>query len=228
MGLTQEELGEKFSYTKQSISMWETGKRPVPFTMYKTISDFLGITIDELYAMEAKGRETMIEKEINNCCEKDFAGIKTPEDAAVYLDSAFEDFKVDPSNEVTLKGLLRNYLIMLLLYTTGKKEEWLNPLEEDDKTWDVGWYISEIFDVACNQLLPARYAELGYLNFEGEGNVFERCAGRFYNLFEYTIMLPEPGTAEDTVFRIHLFEFISHLKRKTGVIDHTDRYYAAF
>ena len=47
-GLSQDELGEKIGVSRQSISKWEVGTSYPDFTRLVILSDYYGITLDEL------------------------------------------------------------------------------------------------------------------------------------------------------------------------------------
>ena len=47
-GLTQDELGQKVSVTNKTISRWETGTYLPPAESLETLSEFYGITINEI------------------------------------------------------------------------------------------------------------------------------------------------------------------------------------
>ena len=47
-GLSQDELGEKIGVSRQSISKWEVGTSYNDFTRLVILSDYYGITLDEL------------------------------------------------------------------------------------------------------------------------------------------------------------------------------------
>lgn len=47
-GLSQEELGEKIGVSRQSVSKWELGTSYPDFTRLVVLSDYYGITLDEL------------------------------------------------------------------------------------------------------------------------------------------------------------------------------------
>ena len=53
-GLTQLELAEKFNYSDKSISKWERGEGFPDVFVLKSLADFYGITVDDLYASEHK------------------------------------------------------------------------------------------------------------------------------------------------------------------------------
>ena len=48
--LTQEQLAEKLGVTDRSVSNWENGSCLPDCSLYKTLCDVLGITINELFA----------------------------------------------------------------------------------------------------------------------------------------------------------------------------------
>lgn len=47
-GLSQDELGEKLQVSRQSISKWETGQSYPDFAKLVNISDYYGLSLDEL------------------------------------------------------------------------------------------------------------------------------------------------------------------------------------
>lgn len=53
-GLTQLELAEKFNYSDKSVSKWERGEGFPDVFVLKSLADFYGITVDDLYASEHK------------------------------------------------------------------------------------------------------------------------------------------------------------------------------
>ena len=53
-GLTQLELAEKFNYSDKSVSKWERGEGFPDVFVLKSLADFYGITVDDLYASERK------------------------------------------------------------------------------------------------------------------------------------------------------------------------------
>ena len=53
-GLTQLELAEKFNYSDKSISKWERGEGFPDVFVLKSLADFYGINVDDLYSEEHK------------------------------------------------------------------------------------------------------------------------------------------------------------------------------
>ena len=47
-GLSQEELGAELNVTRQTISKWESGQSYPDFQRLVLLSDFFGLTLDEL------------------------------------------------------------------------------------------------------------------------------------------------------------------------------------
>ena len=53
-GLTQLELAEEFNYSDKSVSKWERGEGFPDVFVLKSLADFYGITVDDLYSTERK------------------------------------------------------------------------------------------------------------------------------------------------------------------------------
>ena len=53
-GLTQLELAEQFNYSDKSVSKWERGEGFPDVFVLKSLADFYGITVDDLYSPERK------------------------------------------------------------------------------------------------------------------------------------------------------------------------------
>jgi len=53
-GLTQLELAEEFNYSDKSVSKWERGEGFPDVFVLKSLADFYGITVDDLYSSERK------------------------------------------------------------------------------------------------------------------------------------------------------------------------------
>ena len=47
-GMTQEQLGEKLGVTNKTVSRWENGNYLPPVEMLQALSEFYGLTINEL------------------------------------------------------------------------------------------------------------------------------------------------------------------------------------
>ena len=53
-GLTQLELAEELNYSDKSVSKWERGEGFPDVFVLKSLADFYGITVDDLYSSERK------------------------------------------------------------------------------------------------------------------------------------------------------------------------------
>lgn len=56
-GLSQEQLGEKIGVTNKTISRWETGKYLPPVDALEALSNFYGITINEILSGKSLSAE---------------------------------------------------------------------------------------------------------------------------------------------------------------------------
>jgi len=54
-GLTQEELAEKLSVTRQTISKWETGESAPDLVKAKQLAEVFGVSLDELVSFDGAG-----------------------------------------------------------------------------------------------------------------------------------------------------------------------------
>jgi len=57
-GLTQEQLGEQLGVTNKTVSRWETGTYMPPVECLKLMSDFYGVSINELLSGERLAQES--------------------------------------------------------------------------------------------------------------------------------------------------------------------------
>lgn len=65
-GLTQEQLGEKLGVTNKTVSRWEKGNYLPPAEMLKCLSEFYGVSINELLSGELLSPERYQEKAEEN------------------------------------------------------------------------------------------------------------------------------------------------------------------
>ena len=61
MGLTQEALAEKLSVSPQAVSKWETGYTLPDINLLPSISEVMGVTIDELFDLSVEQKMNRIE-----------------------------------------------------------------------------------------------------------------------------------------------------------------------
>ena len=64
--LTQEELAKALYVSRTAISKWESGRGCPTIDSLKAISEFFGVSIDELIGYD----ETQLQEEINNIIKK--------------------------------------------------------------------------------------------------------------------------------------------------------------
>ncbi len=62
LNMTQEELAEKISVTRQAVSNWETEKTQPDIETLEQISEVLGVTIEELIYGKQKSSQGTLEK----------------------------------------------------------------------------------------------------------------------------------------------------------------------
>ena len=65
-GLTQAQLAEKLNITDRAVSKWETGICLPDVSVYITLCDMLGISINEFFAGEDIREENYIQKSEDN------------------------------------------------------------------------------------------------------------------------------------------------------------------
>ena len=217
IGISQSVLGRMLHCQKQTISGWETGRRNVNDSYYSTIAKALDVEY-----MTIKSMGDMDEMKSNDYM-KQFLDISNVDDAVNFIDCMMDDFETDEANKVTLKYLLRNYCLMVLLYVNAIKDDWCN----EENPYDIESYLSELYDDAFNPKSKMRkYGSMGYTRFE--------CGGE-YNPSEITEFEYEGGLLVDSLkdllpkdtlqLQIHLFEFICHVRKKCcGEINQGDRY----
>ena len=61
-GLSQEELGEQLGVSRQTISKWEKGSAYPDMLNLMTISEFFGVTADELINGESRKRKKRMDR----------------------------------------------------------------------------------------------------------------------------------------------------------------------
>lgn len=66
-GITQGQLAEHLGFSQPQVHGFESGRRRLPVTLLPTISEFLGISVEELLGIETKrsqrGRPSKLEKQ---------------------------------------------------------------------------------------------------------------------------------------------------------------------
>ncbi len=65
LGLTQEALADRLSVTPQAVSKWETGYTLPDISLLPSISEVMGVTIDELFDLSVEQKMNRIESRID-------------------------------------------------------------------------------------------------------------------------------------------------------------------
>ena len=218
IGISQSTLGRMLHCQKQTISGWETGRRNVNDSYYSMIAKALNV---EYMTIKSMGD---IDAMKSNDYMKQFLDISSVDDAVNFMDCMMEDFETDEANKVSLKFLLRNYCLMVLLYVNANKNKWI----DEDNPYNIDFYLEELSENTLDSLKRYRekYGSMSYTRFECGGDYrpsevteFEYEGGLLIDNLKY--LLPD-----DTLqLQIHLFEFISHVRKKCyGEINQADRY----
>lgn len=65
-GLTQEQIAEKVNISYQSVSKWENDITSPDISLLVTLSEILGVTVDELMGKQVQTTVSMQDNDINN------------------------------------------------------------------------------------------------------------------------------------------------------------------
>ena len=153
-GITQEQLGERLGISAQSISKWETGVTMPDITLLPSLSEELGVTIDELFDLTTEQKLHRIETRIDIELELSDDVFSEFE---VYLKTQLQEFN-DRRKILSLLARLyhhraESYLRKvskfareaILLAPEIKDCQWLLQKAEGADCWD--WNISNHADV---------------------------------------------------------------------------------
>ena len=201
MEMTQQELAAKLGCQSQTVSGWETGRRNVNSAYFSQLSRILKINYQTLLDL-SKGEDMDSNKFMD-----DYMSIETTTDAIHFLDEMLEDFDIDPAVKVSLMFKIRNYCLLVLLYSVSQKDQYTQP----DNPYDIEVFLGELMDNVYNRLLPERYSELGYIAFEEHeySNRLLVASGNIYDSIKGYI------SEDDDQLRIHVFEFANHVREKS-------------
>ncbi len=123
-GLTQEQLGEQLGVTNKTVSRWETGTYLPPVECLKLMSDFYGVSINELLSgerLEQEGFRTAAEENIVCALEgsekkqKRFETIMLIILAVTSVIACVIIFLLPDGDGLTLAEKLKNIIIILLV-----------------------------------------------------------------------------------------------------------------
>lgn len=198
--MTQAELSRRLGcYSKAAVNQWVNEVRPVPDDMKKKILGILNMDVNTYYQLT--GDKSAME----NDYVKQFMEMKSEDDAAEFIDAMLKDFEFDESNKVTMRFLLKNYALLALIFVMTLREQ-----DEYKDDYDIETFFAEL---RCNlgevSLIRKEYKEMGYARFEGEGTKLSNVGGLIYDQLHGYFESP---FFDEMQFKIHLSEFISHMK----------------
>ena len=222
LGLTQAELAKKIHAEGAAISMWENHKRNIPKGRFEELSEALQIPLEEIQEL-AKNNYIM-----ENKFNKMFYDLESPADAMRLIEYTMTTFEVDSAMKVTLKAMLRNYLLLELLITMQEKETYRKE-EGEDFEWDYTWFQANVEYNAINQLYEKKHFDFLMKLYEHECETpLDVAGGRTYEVLSGFLSPKEIDPEFIRIFRIHLLEYCHHLDDlATGLSDAKNKYYCA-
>lgn len=86
-GMTQEQLAEKLNVNNKTVSRWETGKNMPDYSILESLTDELGITVNELIRGERIVKEEIIQEYDHNLVEvlKEYKSLKRAKNIILIL-----------------------------------------------------------------------------------------------------------------------------------------------
>ena len=222
LGITQDQLAKCLSCEASLISMWETRKRRVPPSRYDELSKALQIPLEQIKEI-AKENNIM-----NNEFNKMFYELATPSDAMRFIEYTLMSFDVDSRMKVTLKALLRNYLLLELIITMLEKETYQEQ-EGNDFEWDYTWFQANVEFNALNQIFEKKHRDLyGKIVNEDADSKLSLAGGRTFEVLSTFLNPNETDPESIRLFRIHLLEYCHYLDDlATGTNETKTKFYCA-
>lgn len=117
-GLTQEQLGERLGVTNKTVSRWENGNYLPPVELLQSLSEFYGITINEILSGQRLSDADYREKAEEN--------IKTVLNSSFTLKERMDYFKRKWRRE-HIFDFMAGMFVVVVLYTVGVL--WINGLQ---------------------------------------------------------------------------------------------------
>ena len=131
VGLTQEQLGDKLGYVKQTISNWENGRNDVPDEDIDRLNEVLNLKISK------KALMNMEERNMRKMMIKPLEEIDKFEDYCPVFDEAIRLVTENDSSAVPYKIVMRKFLYIstVCAMIDKKRLSW-----EESSLWDVTGY----------------------------------------------------------------------------------------
>lgn len=115
-GLTQEQLGEKLGTSNKTISRWENGNYMPPVEMLAELSEFYGVSINEIISGKRLGEQEEKTAAEENLKEALSAGVFTLDERKEFYT---KKWKRDHSTEHTVR-LVTSFILILLSVVLNK------------------------------------------------------------------------------------------------------------
>lgn len=219
--LTQENLAELLSVTKQAVSNWENGKNRVDEDSREKLSEIIGYKIDY---NDHKGDQRMKIKQI-----EDIDSLEEIEEA---INEIIEDTVLDNEHETTIKTLLRMTIWCVIgferykyHYTKGKDMEYdwesvgwvMRALVDDKESYPFEDFKKlESYSFRSENLLKDKISYMGYASgaelfedFDDDGYIqgFPQLIGRITELYSHRLGSLLPNTENDiiTIYKIAVY-----------------------
>ena len=193
LGWNQDQLGDQIHMSRQTISHWETGRKPVPAEYISILEEVLQCKFE----IEQEQEEAIEEQATEIPVQEEIAAAKTEKNKL----SAFLQKNVPAWLYAVIAGGIFIVMLVIMLCTTANLQKQIDALNKQPTVpYSLAWY----------QQIDEQQAGKAYVTIAADQNPVKGVsdpAGSDVNLWMYSIMLVERNGIDFTVTEISYQDF---------------------